>query len=145
MVHQIHECCRCVGEPKGHHHEFIRTITSLQHCLLYVLLSNSHLVVYRSQINHVELRRTLQLIEEIIIPVEWVTILHCQLIQLPIVYAHAIRHVLLSQKHDWCFLGQTDRSNKLLTQQLLKPRREILHLWWCVAIQCRSNRGHTKD
>ncbi|MFS7995869.1 hypothetical protein Hanom_Chr12g01123131 [Helianthus anomalus] len=50
-VHQIHEYCGCVCQPKRHDQKLIVPISSPKGCLRDILFSNSQLVISRSQIN----------------------------------------------------------------------------------------------
>ena len=44
-VHEVHEHDKSIGEPEGHHHELVVAIASLESSLLYILVSDLHLVV----------------------------------------------------------------------------------------------------
>ena len=89
-IHQVHEHRRRDGEPKRHHHELIMSITSPERGLLYVLLPNPDLMLAELQVYLGEPRCPLQLSEKIIYPQEWITVLHYQLVQLPVVDAHPV-------------------------------------------------------
>ena len=102
-IHHIHKHFRSDGEPKRHHH--VMTIMSPKHSLLHVFLPYLDLVISGSQIHPGKPRCTLQLIKKIIYPREWITVLHRELIQLPIVNEHPVRTVLLPEKKDRCSLG----------------------------------------
>lgn len=80
----------CIYDPNNVG-ELVMTIMSPKLYLLHILLPDSHLVVTRPQINLGDPRCNLQLVEKIINPKERVTILHCQLVQLTVIYAPTMR------------------------------------------------------
>ena len=79
-----------VGEPERHHHELVMPVTSPERCLLDIFIPNPHLVISRPQVYLGEPRRSLQLIEQIINPRQWIMVLDCQLVQLPVINAHPV-------------------------------------------------------
>jgi hypothetical protein len=53
-VHEIHEVCRCIRQPKGHDKILIETISCSEDCLGYIFVTNLDLVIARAEINFVE-------------------------------------------------------------------------------------------
>lgn len=63
---------------------------------------------------------TLQLVEQVINVRQGVSVLHCNLVQLPIVSAQSHGAILLLHKQHWCTLWRETRSNETLVHQLLQ-------------------------
>src|SRR5581483_4360861 len=130
-VHQIHKDCWSVRQTERHDQEFVVTITSSECCLGNIFLSNSHLMVSGSRIDFGEVCRSLQLVEQIINTRKRITILDSNLVQLPIIDAHAKRSIFLFDEQHGGSPRRRAGSNESLIQQLLKLIRQLLHLGWC--------------
>src|SRR5581483_10074182 len=94
-VHQIHKDCWSVRQTERHDQEFVVTITSSERCLGNIFLSNSHLMVSGSKIDFGEVCRSLQLIKQIVNARKRITVLNSNLVQLPVIDAHAKRSIFL--------------------------------------------------
>src|SRR5581483_5970934 len=94
-VHQIHKDCWSVRQTERHDQKFVMTITSSERCLGNIIFSDSHLVVSGSKIDLGEIGRSLQLVEQIINTRKRITVLDSNLVQLPVINAHAKRSILL--------------------------------------------------
>jgi hypothetical protein len=51
IVHEIHEVCRCIRQPKRHHRVLIETISCGEHLLGYIFNTNLDLVRAGVEIN----------------------------------------------------------------------------------------------
>ena len=68
LMHDIHECCRCIRQPKGHHYELEMPIPHPKRCLMDISLPNSQLMITSAKIYLRVDSRPLQLIKQIINP-----------------------------------------------------------------------------
>ncbi|GJV24854.1 hypothetical protein Tco_1377549 [Tanacetum coccineum] len=75
-IHQIHEYCRCVSQPKRHYLELVVTIAIPKCSLWNVFLMNSKLVITRSQVDIRVDSRPLELIKQVVDSRKWVLVLH---------------------------------------------------------------------
>ncbi|KAJ9541101.1 hypothetical protein OSB04_027607 [Centaurea solstitialis] len=82
-VHQVHERHRCVRQSEGHHDELEMPVPRPKSHLMNVFLPYFQLMVPGAKIDLREPRGSLKLIEEIVDPRQWVSVLHRELIQLP--------------------------------------------------------------
>ncbi|KAJ0734712.1 hypothetical protein HanPI659440_Chr11g0423371 [Helianthus annuus] len=96
-VHEIHENRRCVCQPERHNQKLVVSVMSPECCLRDVLISDSQLMIARSQINLRVEARSLQRVEQVIDTRKGITILNSHLVEFTIVYAHSKCTVLLNK------------------------------------------------
>ncbi|MFS8020003.1 hypothetical protein Hanom_Chr15g01410471 [Helianthus anomalus] len=94
-VHVIHEDRWCIRQSEWHNQKLVMAVTSSECCFGDVLISDSHLMVSRSQINLRVIGRPLQLVEQVVNTWERITILHGHLVKFAVVNTHSEGTVFL--------------------------------------------------
>ena len=97
-IHRHYKHSRSIGQTKRHHQKFIMSIPCPKSCFLYILVSNSQLMVSEPKINFREIRCTLKLIKQFIYMLQWIFILNSHLIYLPIINTHSKGTILFPHK-----------------------------------------------
>ncbi|KAJ0555994.1 hypothetical protein HanIR_Chr07g0308621 [Helianthus annuus] len=94
-------------------------VTNSECCFGDVLISDSQLMVSRSQINLGVIARPLQLVEQVVNTWKRITILHNHIVKLAIVNTHPESTVFLLHKQDCSSPGRRARTYETLFQEFL--------------------------
>ena len=86
-MHEIHECCRCIRQSKGHHCKLKVPITRPEHCHNDICLPNPQQMVTSAKVYLEVDSCSSQLIKQVINPQQWVPILDRNPVQLSVVNA----------------------------------------------------------
>ena len=78
------------------------TIPTSKGCFLNVTISDSELMITRSEVYLSEMTSTLKLVKQVINPEDGILILDCDLVQLAIVNAHSEIIIFLLYEQYWC-------------------------------------------
>ena len=105
-VHQPHEGCGSIRQPKRHDQPFEKALLGFEGNLLHIRRFYWYLVIPRLQVNLTEIFYTFELVQNVINPWDQVPILDSDLVQRPIVNTKSPRPILLLYQHDRAPTGQ---------------------------------------
>ena len=88
-MHEVHECCWSIRQPKGHHRELKMPIPPTERCLRDICLPNPQLMVTSAKVYLGVDSHSSQLIKQVINPQQWIPILDRNRIQLSVVNAQS--------------------------------------------------------
>ena len=88
-MNEVHECCWRIRQSKRHHYELKVPITHPKRCLRDICLPNPQLIVTSAKVYLGVDSRSSQLIKQINNPLQWVSILDRNPIQLPVINAQS--------------------------------------------------------
>lgn len=125
LVHQVHECCGCVRQSKGHDDELIQSSFGIEDGLKNVLLSNAQLKLACPAINLGEETSSSKLIKEVVNPQHGVLVLHCHHIQLAVINAKPKGTILFGKQYMCCQGNILLRMNSACLTQLSEPASPV--------------------
>jgi hypothetical protein len=89
IIHQIAKSSRGIGEPKMHHHKFEATILGYASRFGLIPFRNAHLQVARPMVQLRKIGSLAKSIEQVLAQGHKILVLHCDIVQGPVVYTHA--------------------------------------------------------
>ncbi|WZZ35469.1 hypothetical protein YC2023_018870 [Brassica napus] len=102
IIHKLHERCRCVRQSKWHHHKLIMPIACTEGRLPHISISYRNLVVSRCQVNFIEPRSSLQLVQQLVNTRKRILILDGHFVQTSIVDTKSETPIFLFHEQHWC-------------------------------------------
>ncbi len=130
------------GESKRHHRELIWLYCATS-SLFFIPSSNSNLVIARAQVNPTKHFGSRKSIKQVSNPRQWVSILHCHLVESIIIHTHPQRPIILVNKKDGCSIWWLVRFDVSFCEKFLKLNLKhfqlfMIHLIWGLGERCHS-------
>ena len=120
------------------------SITSTERRFRNILGFNAQLMISRPEINLRKHCCFFQLIKQIIYPGEWIFVLDCNPVQLPVVDAKSETPIFLLDKQDRGSPRRDTWSDKPFLLQLFNLLLQLTHLYWCHSIGLLGNWSCTR-
>src|ERR1044071_120843 len=115
------------------------TMTCTKGCLGNVFIVDSKLMITRMKINLREVGCSLKLIEKIVNPRQWITILDGEFVEFAIVDTHSKRSIFLLNELDRGSPWRRTGANKTFIRKFLQLTGKFLHLRGCKTIRSFGN------
>ena len=104
-LHQVHEGCRCVGQPEGQHQELEVTVAGAERGLVDVRVVDANLPVAGAKVNLAETLRAVQAVEQLVDARQRVLVLDRRRVERAVVDAQSQRAVGLAVEQHWSAVG----------------------------------------
>ena len=127
-VHELLEGAWSIAKAKAHDLKIIMSIWSSKSSFRHVLFSNPDLMIALCQVNRAKYCSSMQLGKQVINAWKGGPIFDGQVVQCPVVHAHAQAAILLGDKKDGCAIGRLALLNPAFAEQVLDLLLHLAHL-----------------
>ena len=127
-IHQPHEGCRSIRQPKRQNQPFKKALLRFEGSLPHIRGFDWYLVIFELQVDLAKIFHPLELVQKVINPWDWIPIPDKDLIKFPIVNTEPLVYVLVLYQHDWAPIEWWTWPNVPFLQQLMNLPLDLILL-----------------